>query len=77
MIEFASSWKTGERQCVDPEPIVCPADETESVEAQNACNAIIDPLGEKSGIRYDDVHFHLSVFCERLQVHYKINLLQT
>ncbi|KAJ8031641.1 IgGFc-binding protein [Holothuria leucospilota] len=45
VIEFASSWKTGDRQCIDPEPVVCPADETESVEAQNACNAIIDPLG--------------------------------
>ncbi|KAJ8031639.1 Zonadhesin [Holothuria leucospilota] len=45
VIEFASSWKTGDRQCVDPDPVVCPADETESVEAQNACNAIIDPLG--------------------------------
>ncbi|KAJ8031643.1 IgGFc-binding protein [Holothuria leucospilota] len=43
VIEFASSWKTGDRQCVDcPD---CPTCETEPVDAQNACHAIIDPLG--------------------------------
>lgn len=45
--DFGNSWKTGDRQCIDPGPDdVCPAGQQAEVKAKSDCNAIIDAFGE-------------------------------